>query len=67
VIYSRAFNSIEPALRGLIYKRLFEVLSSADRSTDFAGLTPEGKRAALEILTDTKPDLPDYYREAVVR
>lgn len=67
VIYSRAFNSIEPALRGRIYKRLFEVLSSADQSTDFAGLTPEGKRAALEILTDTKPDLPHYYREALVR
>ena len=67
VIYGRAFNSLEPAIRERIYKRLFEVLSGADKSPTFARLSPEGKRAALEILTDTKPDLPDYYRRAEVR
>ena len=63
VIYGRAFNSLDPALRERIYKRLFEVLSGADHSPTFARLTPEGKRAALDILIQTKPDLPDYYRQ----
>ena len=67
MIYGRAFNNIEPALRERIYKRLYEVLSGADRSATFAGLTPGGKRAALEILRDTKTDLPDYYRETAAR
>ncbi len=63
-IYSRAFNGIEPALRDRIYKRLFEVLSGADTSPTFARLTVEDRRAALEILRDTKPDLPAYWRAA---
>lgn len=61
-IYSRAFNGIDPALRERIYRRLFEVLSGADTSPTFARLTAGGRRAALEILTDTKPDLPGYWR-----
>jgi hypothetical protein len=67
MIYSRAFNSLDPAVRQRVYKRLFEVLSGADRSAAFARLTPESKRAALEILTETKPDLPDYYRASQLR
>lgn len=63
-IYSRAFNGIDPALRERIYRRLFEVLSGADTSPTFARLTAEGRRAALEILRDTKPDLPGYWRTA---
>ena len=45
----------------------FEVLSGADSSPTFARLAPEERRAALEILVATKPDLPAYYRAGVGR
>ena len=60
-IYGRAFDSLEPQLRERIYKRLFDVLSGADTSPTFARLTPEDRKAALEILIATKPGLPAYF------
>ena len=65
MVYSRAFDSIRPVVRERIYRRLFDVLSGTDTSPKYAGLSPEGRRAALEILVATKPDLPDYWRAAV--
>jgi hypothetical protein len=39
-----------------IYERLGQILNGEDQKADFAKLTPESRRAILEILTDTKPD-----------
>jgi hypothetical protein len=61
-IYGRAFNSLAPPLRARVYQRLFEVLTGADHSPAFARLTAEDRRAALDILIATKPDLPAYWR-----
>lgn len=64
MIYSRAFDNLDAALRERIYRRLFDVLSGADASPRYAGLSPERRRAALEIVAATKPDLPAYWRTA---
>ena len=64
MVYSRAFDSIRPVVRERIYRRLFDILSGADASPKYAALSPEGRRAALEILVATKPDLPGYWRSA---
>jgi hypothetical protein len=52
MIYSDAFNALPPQARDAIYERMWRVLSkpSADH------------RAIIEILRDTKPDLPAYFQ-----
>ena len=46
-----------------VYLRLWEVLTGADKSEEFAHLTKADRQAVLEILRDTKPDLPDYWKK----
>jgi hypothetical protein len=44
---------------------LYEVLSGKDTSPTYAKLTADDRQAILEILRDTKKNLPEYYlREA---
>ena len=40
------------------------VLSGAETAPRYARLTAGDRQAILEILRDTKPDLPDYFRAA---
>jgi hypothetical protein len=56
LIYSEAFDALPAKLKEKIYSRLTEILSGKDPSADFAKISPETKRAILEILTATKPD-----------
>jgi hypothetical protein len=63
LIYSEAFDNIPSPAKEYIYHRLFEVLSGADQSTDFAVLSPEQKKAILEILVATKPGLPEEWKQ----
>ena len=49
----------EPHLR-----RLWEIVTNQDDDQTFAHLTPEDRRAIYEILVDTKPDLPDYWKSS---
>lgn len=62
LIYSESFNELPPKLKEIIYRRLWEILSSKDTKAEFKNLTPDDRRAILEILADTKTDLPDYWR-----
>jgi hypothetical protein len=63
MIYSAAFDAMPDHVRELVYRRLYEVLSSKDQSPMYARLASEAKRAALEILRDTKAGLPEYWKE----
>jgi hypothetical protein len=62
LIYSEAFDSLPPAARDRVYRRLWEVLSGADQTPAYAKLTAADRTAILEILRDTKHDLPAYWR-----
>ncbi len=63
MIYSPAFDNLPEMLRGRIYQRMFDVLSGKDQSPTFAGLSAESRKAALEIVRETKtPNLPAYWR-----
>ena len=62
-IYSDAFDQLPPLVKQYVYRRLKEILTGADRSSDFAHLSPDDRRAIFEILLDTKRDLPADWRQ----
>lgn len=63
LIYSEAFEALPAAVKDRVYRRLWEVLSGQDQSERYARLSPEDRQAVLEILRETKPSLPAYWRE----
>ena len=65
MIYDTAFDQLPDAARELVYRKLFDVLSGKDSSSRYARLSAQDRRTILEILRDTKPDLPGYYRSTV--
>jgi hypothetical protein len=62
MIYSEAFDSLPAPARDRIYRRLWEILSGQDQSKPYAALTAADRKAVLEILGDTKPGLPPYWK-----
>ena len=62
MIYSAAFDGLPEAVRDRVYRRIYEVLTSRDADPKFARLSAEDRQSILEILRDTKPTLPPYFR-----
>ena len=62
LISSPAFLGLPTEPRGRIYRRLWEILTGADQSDLFAYLPAAERKAILEILLATQPELPDYWR-----
>jgi hypothetical protein len=58
MIYSDAFVQLPPAARRAIYTRLWDVLSGTERAPKYAGLSPADRDAIVDILRETKKDLP---------
>lgn len=63
LIYSKGFASLPTEVKAHTLKRLHEALTGKDTSAAFAHLTAADRAAVLEILRDTLPDLPDYWRK----
>ncbi|HEV2293716.1 MAG TPA: hypothetical protein VGR35_07660 [Tepidisphaeraceae bacterium] len=64
LIYSPTFDGLPELAKQRVYQRLWAVLSGADTSKQFAHLSPEDRRAIVEILRETKPDLPAYWKRS---
>lgn len=62
LIYSSAFDALPAEARDAMYRRLWEVLSSAEPGARYAHLTAADRAAIVEILIATKPGLPAYFR-----
>ena len=62
MIYSDAFNALPENAKAAIYARMWEVLSGQDSSQRYERLTMADREAIVEILRDTKTDLPDYFQ-----
>jgi hypothetical protein len=62
LIYSEAFDELPAVVKEPLYRRLWELLSGQDQSQGFAALSAADRLAILQILIDTKPGLPDYFR-----
>jgi hypothetical protein len=65
MIYSEAFSALPEQTRERIYLRLYDVLTGRDQSEKFKRLSAEDRRAVLQILRDTKIDLPSYWSAPV--
>lgn len=64
MIYSEAFDGMPEEARSRIYRRLHTILTADEAPGKFARLSPADRRAIREILIETKPDLPDYWRSS---
>ena len=62
MIYSRAFDVIEPVVREYLLRRLYDVLIGDDTSEAYSDISASERLAVLTILRDTKPRLPTYWR-----
>jgi hypothetical protein len=66
LIYSAAFDALPAAIKQPIYARLWHVLSGQEAASRYrAALTLRVRQAIVEILRDTKKDLPRYFAGAI--
>lgn len=63
LVYSKQFDGLPAEAKDRIYLRLWEVLSGKDTSKAFSHLSQDDRAAVLDILRDTKPDLPAYWKK----
>jgi len=63
LIYSPAFDALPPLAKDPIYKRMWEVLSGQEQDPRYrSALSLADRQAIVEILRDTKKDLPQYFQ-----
>ena len=62
LIYSEAFDALPKAALDYFYRRLWDVLNGKDKDNAFATLTTSDRKAILDILRETKANLPGYWR-----
>jgi len=58
LIYSEAFNALPQLAKRAVYDRMWQILSGQERDPVYARLSADDRRAIIEILRDTKKDLP---------
>ena len=63
LIYSPSFDAISAPIKEVILRKLHDILTGKNDEAQFARLTPEDRKAILEILLETKKTLPDYWRK----
>ena len=61
MIYSDLFDALPAPIRERVYQRLYDVFSGRDKSSTYAPLTAEERTAILEIVRDTKHNLPTFW------
>lgn len=64
MIYSEAFDSMPPLARERILRRLHEVLTAPESTPAYSHLSKTDRTAILEILTETKKNLPSWWSAA---
>lgn len=62
LIYSAAFDNLAEPVKERLYRRLFEILTATTPPAPFDKLPRPERTAILEILHETKPDLPAYWK-----
>ena len=65
MIYTEAFDSMPEVVRDRVWHRVYDVLTGKDESPAFEKLSPADRRNVMEILVDTKANLPSYFNTGV--
>jgi hypothetical protein len=66
MIYAPLFDALPSSAKEAIYQRMWRILSGSDADPKYVRLSLVDRQAIVEILRDTKDDLPVYF-EAVAR
>jgi hypothetical protein len=61
MIYSVQFERLPAEARTAVYERLWAILSGKDKDVRYQHISATDRRAILEILRETKRDLPRYF------
>jgi hypothetical protein len=62
LIYSPSFDGLPGPVKEYVLRRLWDVLTGKETGKDFSHLSAGDRQAIREILVDTKPNLPAYWR-----
>jgi hypothetical protein len=63
LIYSAAFEALPPAAKDPIYRRMWQILSGEETGERYrSALALADRQAIVEILRETKQDLPAYFQ-----
>jgi hypothetical protein len=62
MIYAPAFDALPRPAKEAVYRRLWQVLSGDESSAQYSRLSLADRQAIVEILRDTKKDLPGYFQ-----
>ena len=65
LVYSEAFDQIPAMMREHLLQRLYDILTGGDLDPQFSKLGADDRQAILEILRETKPQVPDYWKASV--
>ena len=63
LVYSESFDAMPTEVRDYVLHRIYDVLIGKDTDKAFEHLTATDRRAILEILRDTKTNLPAYWQK----
>ena len=67
MIYSDGFDGMPTAIRERVYRRVYDVLTGMDTSKKYELFSDADRKAVLEILLDTKANLPTYWTDTATR
>jgi hypothetical protein len=61
LIYSQAFDALPTEVKDSVYRRMWQILSGAEKDVRYARLSREDRAAVVAILRETKRGLPEYF------
>ena len=61
VIYSEPFDALPDTAKDAVYQRMWNVLNGRATEARYSALSAADRTAIIEILRDTKKDLPPYW------
>ena len=64
LIYAPTFDGLPDLAKQRVYRRLWDVLSGADTAKEFSHLSADDRQAIVEIMRETKSDLPAYWKRS---
>jgi len=62
LIYSDSFDALPAEVKRVVFEQLLAVLNGEDAGEGFEHLSPADRQAILDILRETKKDLPDDWK-----